>query len=143
MCRASAVPLRSLCVCVCVCVCVCLSSRPRRRHIRADRLVQQHADAEARYAAIRRGEHLEEARYKHALHTARLMCRAFKAASYVRGKSSFRDLFALYDQNNDGFLDSKEWLHLGESSCLIGWVYSDGRVCPFVIYLCVALVSLV
>lgn len=51
------------------------------------------------------------------------MCRAFRAASYVRGKSSFRALFALYDQDKDGCIDSKEWLHLGKSSRSIGGAY--------------------
>jgi len=82
-------------------------------------LSRRRSEAKERYGAIQRGEHLEEERYRHAIHTAEMMCRAFRAASYVRGNSNIQALFQLHDTDHDGMMSAGEFLRA---------VRTDGKI---------------
>ena len=81
-----------------------------------DDVQRRRAESSERYGAILRGEHLQEERHKHAMHTTQMLSRAVRAAAYVRGNSNLKALFELYDTDKAGRIDADRFMRLVRTS---------------------------
>eukprot|EP01051_Picozoa_sp_SAG22_P013172 SAG22_NODE_1448_length_4401_cov_14.320242_2_plen_541_part_00 len=72
---------------------------------------EQQAEARARYASIRRGEHLDYRQWVAAQGSKARMHRAFRAGAYTWKGADWEQKFERFDSDRDGKVDWPEFLH--------------------------------